>query len=1219
MNLKFFLSVFLFLLCLQNSFGQIASYSFEGNLNDQVAGQNGSYNPESCCDLFGSDHCSKFTTKSGQSVCALPKVVGAGNFISESGNQSLHLDSFEYVKLPSNVNEQIDKDKSFSVDFKFKIPSESWANEIENENYHRTIFGNSDWSQIATGFTVNVVKGCENNENCPLELYIYAGGKENESSDVAGHWFKLQTISYDQWVNFSMILNFEEVSPNVIFNIDGQRTKYNFDIGGDIEIEPFKAALKANPFFIGTDKNLKTFYNLPDVNERVGGAFLIDNLKIYAPKKAGDSQITKEIIQIFNAYISGERPLSSSEKKDYFVALLDNWTNDYDPIYSELKSYIATYESLYEPIFKSQTEVNINELPEETQLQYLLQQTLHDYYFTKENIKKDSFDPYIFEDSKIWPGTVSSIAPRQTVSIKLDGTYNTNDKFHLNGQTEVIRMTGYYAAPGEIITVTIPIENINSQLKVVIGSSEFDVEGREINRFARVTKKYTLNEVSTKIASPFGGPIYFRVPDKSNLGMVSISLSNVVKMPFFSIKSGSETSLSEYQKDLADNYVKWVDWESDNFMTTITRPMANLVQNELNSPTTILLKWNETFKVFNEVAGRPSERIRAEYIRFDRMNPVGGTWSGASYPMFLYHNDPMDPLDAAKNSHVINVGFGGENVYKQGEYRYGGEHFIILHEMGHLYQMPTLPDETESNVNFPAAAIYNLVFNEPIDASLEYSIQQRLNREESVMDWFISPNFRSGKEMHYKDRSFNLGGLDWTGNELMYQSRGHAKYIEIAALFGWDAVGKINKYYYDLGLDTSVFPDIKAHYPERDPFMLQASKSAGINLLPLFHIWGMTPSSDIIEELSTLEYPQEIKNRILQYRSIVPRNKAAFVSYYNTMRAKNKNPGGNKIRWESMVSSGFGDYPEYNEQVANQIITQIDLILCKYYNINCQGENQNQPDPPVNDLDSDGVLNELDQCPDTQEGAVVNTNGCEVFLLPANNFSVAVTSSTCVGSENGAISISAQNQEYSYTATISGQSSIILNASNNFATNISGLGAGIYDVCFTIAGIDSYNQCFSVTISEPTPLSTSAKIDLGNKSIDLSLNGSTSYNILLNGAVIKTTESNLSLDLKPGMNYISISTDLDCQGTYFEEIFVSEDVLAYPNPTDGMVQLYIGGSDDTVTLNIYDINSQNIISKSFEVSSSRVIEADISRFKTGIYFFVLDGKTIKTAHKIIKK
>ena len=270
------------------------------------------------------------------------------------------------------------------------------------------------------------------------------------------------------------------------------------------------------------------------------------------------------------------------------------------------------------------------------------------------------------------------------------------------------------------------------------------------------------------------------------------------------------------------------------------------------------------------------------------------------------------------------------------------------------------------------------------------------------------------------------------------------------------------------------------------------------------------------------------------------------------------------------------------------------------------------------DDDNDGVLDIFDQCPNTTLGVNVDANGCEIFLLPVNNFSVSVTSSTCVGSQNGSLSISAQNQEYSYTASISGQSSLILNASNNFEASISGLGTGNYDVCFTVAGVESYNQCFSVTVSEPAPLSTSAKIDLANRSVDLSLKGSTSYNIILSGAVIKTTASNLSLDLKPGMNYLSISTDLDCQGTYFEEIFVSEDVLAYPNPTDGMVQLYIGGSDDTVTLNIYDINSQNIISKSFEVSSSRVIETDISRFKTGIYFFVLDGKTIKTTHKIIK-
>ena len=273
----------------------------------------------------------------------------------------------------------------------------------------------------------------------------------------------------------------------------------------------------------------------------------------------------------------------------------------------------------------------------------------------------------------------------------------------------------------------------------------------------------------------------------------------------------------------------------------------------------------------------------------------------------------------------------------------------------------------------------------------------------------------------------------------------------------------------------------------------------------------------------------------------------------------------------------------------------------------------------ITDSDQDGIIDFEDFCPNSPLGSTVDVNGCEIFTISSNNFNVSVTSLTCIGSQNGSIGISALDQQYSYTASISGQSPVVLNSSNNFASSISGLEAGNYDICFTVSGIDSYNQCFSVTISEPAPLSASAKVDLGNRSVDLSLKGSERYTILLNGEVIQTSNTNVSLDLKPGMNYLSISTNLDCQGTYFEEIFVSEEVLAYPNPTDGIVQLYVGGTDNNVTLNIYNISSQNILSTPYEVSSSRVIEADISRFKAGIYFFVLDGKTIKTTHKIIKK
>ena len=44
--------------------------------------------------------------------------------------------------------------------------------------------------------------------------------------------------------------------------------------------------------------------------------------------------------------------------------------------------------------------------------------------------------------------------------------------------------------------------------------------------------------------------------------------------------------------------------------------------------------------------------------------------------------------------------------------------------------------------------------------------------------------------------------------------------------------------------------------------------------------------------------------------------------------------------------------------------------------------------------------------------------------------------------------------------------------------------------------------------------------------------------------------------------------DQECQGLYFEEIFVSEEVKVYPNPTNGPLQLYVSGLDNQVTLDV---------------------------------------------------
>jgi hypothetical protein len=934
-KIKFFFQLFFLLPFI--SFAQIASYSFNENLNDDINNQTGLFNPQNCCDLYEAGHCADISTSFGIDVCNLPKETSAENFISEGDNKILSLGLFDYVKLPNSVNDQVDISKSFALDFKFKIPSIGWSEDNSREGL-RTIVGNTEVDQRATGFTVSVRKWYDDGVT-KYDLFLFVGGKEDPLSDVAGQWFILKSIDLDTWVDFSMTFVFDEQFPNIIIKIDGGLKKYFFDEQWpNIEMPAFKKALKEEQIYIGVDKGLGRFYGNRNV---FGGLFasngplLIDDLKIYSPRAPGDSSIIKNILTLFKNSILGNQSLTASEKETYYLSFINNWDNNYEPVFSELKDYMKAYEDNYGPIFFEMKKKDPQEFPEETKIQYLIQQSLHDVYFTSDNIKKASFENFIYEDASIWPGPVSEAAPRVQAEITIDGNYNTDEKYFLNGQAEVYRMTGYYAAPGDIVSVSIDASITNEKLKVIIGTSEWNIEGRAINRFARVTQSFELNSTATKITNPFGGPMYIKVPKNSNLGNVTINFSNVVKMPYFSTKTGAETSLAEYQTELAKDHVKWVDWESDNFMTTITRPMANYVNEQLNDPTNILSKWNETFQVFQDIAGRPSKRIRAEYIRFDRMNPAQGTWAAASYPMFLEGSDPIAPGDANSQKHVINVGFQASDIYAQGEKGYEGAHFIILHEMGHLHNLPTLPDEVESNVNFPAAAVYNLVFNETIDRSFEYSIQQNYNREEAMMDWFISPNFRIGNGMHYEDRGFDLGAPDFRGNEMMYQSRGHGKYIEIAALFGWEAVGKINKYYYDLGLDTSVFPDTKAHWPKRDNFILNASKQLNINLAPLLHIWGFIPSEETLTELVALPSSNEIKERIEHYRTIVPRNKEEFVAYFNAMIDAGKNGDRNKERWEAMAGDGYAAYPEYSSVIADEIIAEIDAILCTYYNANC--------------------------------------------------------------------------------------------------------------------------------------------------------------------------------------------------------------------------------------------------------------------------------------------
>jgi hypothetical protein len=133
------------------------------------------------------------------------------------------------------------------------------------------------------------------------------------------------------------------------------------------------------------------------------------------------------------------------------------------------------------------------------------------------------------------------------------------------------------------------------------------------------------------------------------------------------------------------------------------------------------------------------------------------------------------------------------------------------------------------------------------------------------------------------------------------------------------------------------------------------------------------------------------------------------------------------------------------------------------------------------------------------------------------------------------------------------------------------------------------------------------------------MSGSELYTITLNGKSTVTSSSDLQLELTSGMNYLEIATDLSCQGTYYEELFVSEEVLVYPNPTPDWTQVYVGGIDSNVRITIRDISGTIYKSSDYQIPSNRVVELDLSDYISGIYFIQLSSKTVQSNLKVIKE
>ncbi len=277
------------------------------------------------------------------------------------------------------------------------------------------------------------------------------------------------------------------------------------------------------------------------------------------------------------------------------------------------------------------------------------------------------------------------------------------------------------------------------------------------------------------------------------------------------------------------------------------------------------------------------------------------------------------------------------------------------------------------------------------------------------------------------------------------------------------------------------------------------------------------------------------------------------------------------------------------------------------------------------DNDNDGVRNTEDAFPNNSYAISQDNDGNPIFYLPPTNYNIEVKGTSCIDQSNGQINISLADQSINYTATINGDSSddgttsVNLNSSNDHKTTFDNLGPGLYEICFSVNGEDGYKQCFEVKVVEPAPLSNSSKVNKSNQSVEFNLSGSDRYTITHNGEAKIYESNNPILSLHPGVNFIEISTENYCQGIYTEEIFISEKVQYYPNPTTDIVNFYIHGEDTKVNVVVVDVDGNLYTQGEEKIPSSRKIQVDLSSLNKGVYIVKLNGETVNQSIKIIRK
>ena len=414
-----------------------------------------------------------------------------------------------------------------------------------------------------------------------------------------------------------------------------------------------------------------------------------------------------------------------------------------------------------------------------------------------------------------FPGEVPANATRVTRTVTIDGNQSglPSNFGYASARAHLRMTTGLYAAAGEVVTVTLPNEAVQSGAYVLVGAHSDKLWGKEqLHRHPEITRWWYVDDTSMEVGNAFGGPIYIAIEAGSSLGDFQVTLSNAVPAPSYLLGG---TDLTDWLDQIRHEPAPWAEIGSDQFILTV--PSHEIRQ--LENPDELMTWWSQALSMEHELYGfLPWPRV--ERAVFDAQISAG--WMHSGYP-FMAHDLSV--------SGVVNV----THMSQEGDWG-------MFHELGHNHQwMPsTLPGTTETGCNFASVYLMEELVGIPGHQA-------------------IDPERRETRMRAYFDNGANIA--DWSVWVAL------DTYLIIKEEWSWSPITNALSVYYDLPESEVPVGDDA----EFNAWVLHLSNSTGYNLAPYHAAWGFPVSDNTFQALEGLPVwvDDPLRGEYFEYEAIL--------------------------------------------------------------------------------------------------------------------------------------------------------------------------------------------------------------------------------------------------------------------------------------------------------------------------------------------------------------